>query len=205
MGRIVTLVLFCSLLPATAHSADFAYSSEDIVRGLTAQPDRSETRGFGTSRGIGKGLDLTRAAPAMREVVSMHESTKGIVITRGFEAVERESGSVNLKVEFDIDSAQLRPAARQVMEQLANALARPELQGKNIGINGHTDSDGSNQHNLDLSFRRARSVRGYLVSRYDIPASRLKVVGYGESMPIVANTSYANKQLNRRVELRLLP
>ena len=71
-------------------------------------------------------------------------------------------------------------------------------------IAGHTDSDGGERFNLDLSQQRASSVSGYLRSKKILPL-RLETIGFGESQPLAENDSAAGKQLNRRVELTLLP
>jgi OOP family OmpA-OmpF porin len=70
-------------------------------------------------------------------------------------------------------------------------------------IIGHTDSDGEIQHNYRLSLNRAQAVKDYLVTHYPIDPVRLKVIGYGESHPLVRNMSAVNKQINRRVEIGL--
>lgn len=68
-----------------------------------------------------------------------------------------------------------------------------------LEIAGHTDSDGTRKNNLALSQKRAESIKKYMV-RHGISADRLEAKGYGESRPLVPNTSRKNKQINRRVE-----
>jgi hypothetical protein len=70
-----------------------------------------------------------------------------------------------------------------------------------LTIEGHTDSDGEEAANLDLSQRRAESVRKYLMENGKIDGARLEAQGYGESKPIDANTTPEGKANNRRVEL----
>ncbi|MFA7583442.1 MAG: OmpA family protein, partial [Proteiniphilum sp.] len=65
---------------------------------------------------------------------------------------------------------------------------------------GHTDSDGDDTKNMELSRRRAAAVKSELVSTFGIDASRMDTEGAGESKPIVANDTPANKAQNRRVE-----
>ena len=67
-------------------------------------------------------------------------------------------------------------------------------------IEGHTDSDGTTEHNQILSEKRAESVKLYLVSE-GISSSRLFTKGYGESVPVAPNTTSTGKAQNRRVEL----
>jgi len=72
----------------------------------------------------------------------------------------------------------------------------------NLEIAGHTDSDGTRKNNLNLSKRRAQSIKTYMI-KHGIDASRLRAVGYGESQPLVVNNSLKNKQINRRVEFKV--
>ncbi len=72
-----------------------------------------------------------------------------------------------------------------------------------IEIAGHTDSDGSKERNLKLSKRRAESVKEYLITQ-GIAKERLKAVGYGESHPLLPNTTQENRALNRRVEFKVI-
>jgi len=69
-----------------------------------------------------------------------------------------------------------------------------------INIVGHTDSDGADDANLDLSKRRSASVKNELVKTFGIDAARIETDGKGESVPVASNNSPANKALNRRVE-----
>ena len=65
---------------------------------------------------------------------------------------------------------------------------------------GHTDSDGADAANLDLSKRRAASVKNELVKSFGVNGDRLVTDGAGEGQPVAANDTPANKALNRRVE-----
>ena len=90
---------------------------------------------------------------------------------------------------------------REVEAQVAAVLKNnPQL--SKIVIEGHTDSDGSDASNLDLSQRRTESVKRFLIAE-NIGAERLDAMGFGESRPAVENTSKANKEKNRRVEFRI--
>jgi len=71
-----------------------------------------------------------------------------------------------------------------------------------IQIDGHTDSQGKDEYNLDLSNRRAASVKAYLVSK-GIAEGRLTSTGYGETKPVADNTKAAGRAQNRRVEMTL--
>ncbi|MCK4403634.1 MAG: OmpA family protein, partial [candidate division Zixibacteria bacterium] len=100
---------------------------------------------------------------------------------------------------FDVDSHKIKGESYKTLKQIGQLLQDdPELR---LSIEGHTDSDGSDEHNLTLSQNRANSVREYLISTYNIKPDRLEAKGWGESKPIDTNDSPEGKANNRRVEL----
>lgn len=104
-------------------------------------------------------------------------------------------------VNFETNSDQLVSGAQRVLDNAAATLLKnPSLI---IEVAGHTDSDGAAEYNLDLSKRRAVTVRDYLISR-DVPADRLTARGYGEEQPVAQGGSAEAKAANRRVVLRVL-
>lgn len=101
----------------------------------------------------------------------------------------------------NIDSAELSINARSALISLANALKTyPEAR---IVIQGHTDSTGSDAYNQALSERRAESVKRFLVDN-GINAERLETQGFGSSKPVADNTTEQGRQLNRRIDFRIL-
>jgi OOP family OmpA-OmpF porin len=103
-------------------------------------------------------------------------------------------------VNFATDSAEIDPASAVVLDVVADQLrSRPGLR---IGVEGHTDSVGSEAYNQSLSQRRADAVRSYLV-RKGVPAERLTARGLGESSPVASNDTAEGRALNRRVELEV--
>jgi outer membrane protein OmpA-like peptidoglycan-associated protein len=112
-----------------------------------------------------------------------------------------EEKFVLLGVNFESGSAALTPDSYGLLDQVAKSLkAYPEVR---IEILGHTDDVGNEQFNLDLSQRRAESVRQYLVNA-GIAPSRIDAKGYGESMPIASNSTAAGRAENRRIEFKRL-
>lgn len=104
---------------------------------------------------------------------------------------------VALPVPFDFDSDRLTPAARRVVDQLADVL-KLDGQDKFI-IQGHTDAVGSDEYNKALSLRRAEAVIDYLVNRHGISRDRLEAQGLGESSPLLP--ADPNNGRNRRVQV----
>lgn len=102
---------------------------------------------------------------------------------------------------FDSGKDILRPEAGAELDSLTAFLQK--FTGVVIGISGHTDDVGSEEDNLDLSERRARSVQEYLAAK-GIPANRLRSRGFGETRPVADNTTETGRQANRRVECIVL-
>lgn len=110
--------------------------------------------------------------------------------------------SLEDRILFDFDKADLRPDATQTVDALAQAFST--IAPGRLEIRGHTDSKGSEDYNLDLSQRRAQTVRDALESR-GVP-SGMEAEGLGESHPLALNQidgkdNPAGRQLNRRVEI----
>jgi len=103
---------------------------------------------------------------------------------------------------FDVDKTEIKSEARDSIANAAEVLVKyPDTY---ITVEGHTDSSGPSEYNRNLSERRADAVRGMLL-RDGVPASRLSIKGYGESDPIADNSTPEGRQLNRRVQLEILP
>ena len=98
---------------------------------------------------------------------------------------------------FDVDKYDVRPKAEEVLKNLAIVLK--EMDVKNFEIDGHTDSDGSDEYNQVLSEKRANSVKNFLVSQG--VTAEITTKGYGESKPVASNDTAEGKQKNRRVEV----
>ncbi|HEC78888.1 MAG TPA: hypothetical protein ENI34_07070 [candidate division WOR-3 bacterium] len=103
---------------------------------------------------------------------------------------------------FDFNSAVIKPTSYPVLDDAAKVLkAKPKMR---VEISGHTDSVGSDSYNQKLSYQRANAVRDYLIRYHNIDPSRLIAVGYGESQPIADNRTKAGRDLNRRIEFKIL-
>lgn len=107
--------------------------------------------------------------------------------------------TLDSEVLFDVDKYDVRvhPEAEEVLKNLAIVLK--EMDVKNFEIDGHTDSDGSDEYNQVLSEKRANSVKNFLVSQG--VNAEITTKGYGESKPVASNDTAEGKQKNRRVEI----
>lgn len=102
---------------------------------------------------------------------------------------------------FDTDRFDLKPESKVELEKLISFLELNE--GLNAEISGHTDNQGSAQHNKTLSENRAKAVRDYLVAE-GIDAARLRSKGYGQDKPIADNNTEEGRAQNRRTELTII-
>lgn len=104
-------------------------------------------------------------------------------------------------VNFEFDKATLTVNAKTLLDQVASELTdAPQIR---VEVGGHTDARGSDAYNHELSERRAQSVVDYLVGR-GIAPERLQAAGYGEAAPVADNETDEGRELNRRVELRIV-
>ena len=104
-------------------------------------------------------------------------------------------------IQFEVNKSDLKDSSFPTLNEIVNALnAQP---GLNIEIQGHTDSTGAHDYNVDLSQKRAQSVRSYLISK-GIDGSRMTSKGFGPDRPIASNTTKEGRSRNRRVEINPL-
>lgn len=157
----------------TLANAALASASRERANAELARADAASARNE---------LEVMRAKLSELET---KQSERGLVITLG-------------DVLFEVDRAELKPGAARSLDQLAMALR--DDPASTVSIEGHTDSTGGREHNLDLSTRRAESVQRYLAG-HGIAADRLRVRGLGPDYPVASNSTDAGRQQNRRVEV----
>lgn len=126
----------------------------------------------------------------LAKMAQVKEESRGTVITL--------SGAVL----FASNQSQLLPAAQSSLDNVVSVLkANPD---RGITVEGHTDSQGQRAYNMDLSQKRADSVRTYLV-QHGIPSEIIKAQGYGPDRPIADNKTPEGRANNRRVEIVVSP
>lgn len=156
-----------------------------------------------TTKGVIIGAVVGGAAGAVigREMDQRAEELEG-----DLEGAEVERVGEGILVTFDsgilfaFDSSELRPESRSNLRELYETLVDyPET---DILIAGHTDAVGEEEYNYRLSERRARSAAEYLMS-LGMDASRINLVGLGETEPVATNETAEGRQENRRVEIAI--
>jgi outer membrane protein OmpA-like peptidoglycan-associated protein len=115
------------------------------------------------------------------------------------EQLAKQKKAIIYGIFFDFDKDTIKPESEPVLKEIVKAMTdNPDWK---LRVDGHTDNIGGDAHNLDLSKRRAASVKTALVERYHISADRLTTNGFGASSPIDRNDTLEGRARNRRVEL----
>jgi len=127
----------------------------------------------------------TRLMDQLNQVLQTRDSARGLIVSMP-------------DVLFDLNSANLKPTARERLAKVAGILiAYPDVK---VEIDGYTDNTGTASYNQQLSEQRAASVQAYL-TRQGVPGSSITTRGFGMDNPIASNDSPSGRQQNRRVEL----
>ena len=121
-------------------------------------------------------------------------------------SVTRVGDRIVLNMPSDITFATDQDSVKSQFYSTLNsvALVLKKFNRTLVDVYGHTDSTGNEQHNFDLSQRRALSVANYLSSQ-GLDSRRFAVTGFGETRPVADNSSQSGRALNRRVEIQLSP
>ncbi|MGI0153092.1 OmpA family protein [Pseudidiomarina sp. WS423] len=120
--------------------------------------------------------------------------------------VIRDGDNIRLQlpsaITFATDSTVVSEGFYPVLNDVAKVLNK--YNKTTMIVEGHTDSTGAAEYNQTLSVNRANAVRNHLVGQA-VDSRRVTTVGYGETMPVADNNTQSGRQLNRRVELRIVP
>lgn len=126
-----------------------------------------------------------RLQAQLNQVLQTRDTARGLIVSMP-------------DVLFDFNKYTLKPEAREKLAKISGiVLAYPDLK---LNIEGYTDSIGSDQYNLELSDKRADSVKGYLISE-GVEPNNVSSTGFGKADPVADNSTAAGRKLNRRVEM----
>ena len=162
-------------LSARTKEVGSALSARDQAMQKAANADAERDQATQQTAAVQAELDALKAKPTDR----------GLVLTLG-------------DVLFDTGKADLNPGASRNLDQLVQFLT--DHQERRVEIDGYTDNVGTDSFNLDLSQRRADTVRSVLVNR-GIDSTRIATRGYGKDFGVASNVDSGGRQLNRRVEI----
>jgi len=165
-----------------------------------------DTRGTLIGAAIGAAIGGLGGAGIGHMMDNQEKEMRDTLATSEAAAVSREGNllAVTFKgdVTFDTNSAEVRPGLYSEINRVAGVLT--QYPNTLIRVEGHTDSKGSSEYNMNLSLRRADAVKTLLIQR-GVAENRIEEVGYGETMPVATNDTEAGRQKNRRVEIKIAP
>ena len=176
-----------------AVAAYLANKNEDDIGKRNRRILKAATGGAAIGGGIGYYMDTQEA--------QLRKQLRGSGVS-----VERDGNNINLimpgNITFSSGNANIDQSFLSVLDSVV--LVLQEFDKTLIVIAGHTDSTGSDALNQKLSERRAQSVSTYF-NTAGVIIDRIEVIGFGETQPVASNKTEAGKELNRRVEITLLP
>ncbi|MGF1445043.1 MAG: OmpA family protein [Pikeienuella sp.] len=212
--RTLSLAIATTLALAVAPTGASAQSEDDLLkrfnthtkthRGLQLAP--ATTAG---AAAVGREIATetpaqTESAPASTGATSVAAATE--TSSAAAPGVSQlyvrmpEGSEINILIQFNYDSAALRQSEFGKLDALCNAIRQSDI--GLFRVFGHTDARGSDAYNLQLSQRRAESVRSHMVTACGIAPERLQAIGVGEYYPLVG--SDPNSGENRRVEFQAI-
>ena len=176
-----------------AVAAYLANKNEDDIGKRNRRILKAATGGAAIGGGIGYYMDTQEA--------KLRKQLRGSGVS-----IERNGDKINLimpgNITFSTNSSNINTNFIGVLNSIT--LVLEEYNKTLIVVSGHTDSSGSDQHNQKLSEERANAVANYLKGQ-KIISDRLDIVGFGEAQPVANNQTVEGRELNRRVEITLLP
>jgi outer membrane protein OmpA-like peptidoglycan-associated protein len=196
--KAMTICAALSMTAGLAFAGDNNVTKDDILGALYVKPQP-------LTRGLSVGapqIDTTVKAKENTFLASVrNRKTRSLSLDEREEIAEIASTKpkIDLEINFDFNSASIRPSSIPSVQALGQALSDPKLKGSTFVVAGHTDGVGSDAFNQDLSERRADTIKHYLVDNYHIANSDLVTVGYGKSK--LKDSQDPTDAINRRVQV----
>jgi outer membrane protein OmpA-like peptidoglycan-associated protein len=186
--NVRSLLLVCALVLCAARPAASAGDAAGNATGETVVGREEFIRQLGGE---------TPAAPP-------HMRLRGVAGTKEVFSAQ-QAKELAVSIHFKYDSADIADEfSRQQLQEAGEALASPALRGFAFEIGGHTDAQGGDEYNMELSLKRARAVREALCRGYRVDCAKLSVKGYGKTSPVASNDDEAGRAANRRVVFKRL-
>ncbi|MDP6390361.1 MAG: OmpA family protein [Alphaproteobacteria bacterium] len=196
-GAVAAYEMFLAGLPAEIQRGDpsglAGYESEYRARLALAMETAGIDPASRPSADPVRGGKFVTAEQIARSLTTKPRRTRGLSLSR------RTEPFVDIQIQFDFDSARIRPDSLAQIEEVAKALRDSILTEARILIEGHTDSTGTETYNMELSRRRAASVQRMLAERFGVDGRVTTTKGFGESKPVASNQTAEGQALNRRV------
>ncbi|MDQ0506400.1 OmpA family protein [Xanthobacter agilis] len=140
------------------------------------------------------------SAEALRDLAKAHMQYQGPPESRPPLALQLDQlAQINVEIEFDLNSAMVKPSSYRTLGAIADAMHNPVLLGYKFLVVGNTDATGTREYNMKLSQERADAIAQALTSTFRVDPRRIESVGLGEEA--LQNTKNPDAAINRRVQI----
>ena len=173
-----------------AKAASEKQAEQALTQAQSAQQEAAAAQAKAEQYRQQREAELDRLQQALGQIAETRRTSMGLVMTLGSKSIR-----------FAFDKATLRPEDKEVLSRIAGVLST--LKGYQIYVYGYTDDIGTKEYNLELSDRRAKAVRDYLVEN-GLNPNIMATKGYGKADPLVPGNTPQARAINRRVEIGLV-
>ena len=169
------------------------------IGALASKNNRGKGALIGAAAGAALGGGIGYYMDEQDKVLRQELQGTGVSVTKtGNNIILNMPGNITFKTA----SSDLSPNFFEVLDSVAKVLNKYDKTA--IEVAGHTDSTGSRDANMTLSYKRAQAVAKYLQSQ-KVKAARFAIEGYGPDYPAASNSTASGREQNRRVEIKLIP
>jgi len=206
LKKIFIGFVILSFLMASMGCAEWSRTTKGAAIGAGAGGAAGALIGYATGSTVAGLLIGAAVGGAAGGFIGNYMDKQAAEIERDIQGAKVERVGEGIKITFssgilfDVDKANLKEGSKAELAELSTILNK--YADTNILLAGHTDATGGDEHNLELSRRRAQSVAGYLGTQNVNPA-RIATEGYGKSQPIASNDTAEGRAQNRRVEVAI--
>lgn len=204
----VCLALLTGCMPQTKAQKGGAYGAAGgaVAGAIIGQAAGRDTKATLIGAAIGAAVGGLAGAGVGKMMDDQERDMHAALAESEAASIRREGNllAVSLKgdVTFDVNSAVVRPGLYSEITRIASVVR--DYPQTVVRVEGHTDSTGSESYNMDLSRRRADSVKNIVIQQ-GVSSSRIETVAFGESAPVASNDTEYGRAKNRRVEIKIAP
>ena len=197
VGLLILSLAGCASMSKKEKGALIGAAAGAVVGGVVGDKAGNTAVGAIIGAAVGGAAGAIIGNYMDKQAAEMEKDLEGAKIERIGEGIKITFDSGIL---FDINRSTLRVPAQVNLQNLAKILNKyPDTE---VLIEGHTDSTGPSEHNMDLSLRRAQSVANFM-SNLEVSPVRFRIMGYGEDQPVASNDTPDGRQANRRVDIAI--
>ena len=196
--KAMTICAALSMTAGLALAGENNVTKDDILSALYVKP-QPLTRGLSVGTPQADPTAKAREESFLASIRNRRTRSLSLGEREEIAEIAATKPKIDLEINFDFNSALIRPSSMPSVQALGQALSDPKLKGSTFIVAGHTDGVGGDAFNQDLSERRADTIKRYLVDNYRVPSGDLVAVGYGKTK--LKNSQDPTDAINRRVQV----